>query len=71
MGAATHTTTPPGTIANACHTQAIGLDPGKWRAMQAKSKPYQRQIQKQRGNQKQAAHDANLKSMHKASILNF
>jgi len=33
--------------------------------MQAKSKPYQRQIQKQTG------HDAKLKSMRKTSMLNF
>ena len=39
--------------------------------MQAKSKAYQRQIQKQADNQKQTGHDPNLKSMRKASMLNF
>ena len=29
MSAATHTTTPPGTVANACHTRAIRLAAGK------------------------------------------
>ena len=71
MSTATHTTTPPGTVANACHTRVFGLAAGKCRTMQAKSKEYQRQIQNQTDNQKQTGHDANLKSMRKAGMLNF
>ena len=73
MSAATHTTTPPGTVAKACYTRAILLAAGKCRTIstQAKPKAYQREMQKQKDNQKQTGHDANLKSMRKASMLNF
>ena len=69
MSAATHTTTPPGTVANACYTRAIRLATGKsWTiSTRAKPKAYQTQIQKQTDNQQQTSYDANLKSMLKAS----
>ena len=68
-----HLTQPrsPVTVANACHTRAIWLAAGKHWTMQAKSKAYPTQIQKQTDNQKQIGHDAKLKSMRKASMLNF
>ena len=61
----------PVTVANACHTRVIRLAAGKYWTMQAKSKAYQTQMQKQTNTQKQIGHDANLKSMRKASMLNF
>ena len=44
---AVYTTTPPGTVANACYTRVIWLATGKCRtiSMQAKPRAYQRQIQ--------------------------
>ena len=61
----------PVTVANACHTRVIRLAANKCWTMQAKSKAYQRQIQKQTDNQIQTGHDSNLKSMRYASMLSF